>query len=88
MNCLVLDGPRAAEPQHWTGPDDGVFPGIHNRPVDLKRFMSTHVKPICDELGIRGVSLHAVRHLNNAMMLSEGVDMKTRMDRLGHVSEN
>jgi integrase len=70
------------------GPDDWVFPGIHNRPVDLKRFMSTHVKPICNELGIRGVSLQALRHLNNSMMLSEGVDVKTRMDRLGHVSEN
>ena len=70
------------------GPDDWLFPGIHNRPIDLKRFMSTDVKPICEELGIKGANLHALRHLNNSMMLSEGVDVKTRMDRLGHVSEN
>ena len=30
----------------------------------------------------------ALRHCNNSMMLSEDVDVKTRMDRLGHVSEN
>jgi integrase len=71
-----------------TGPDGWGFPGTHNRPIDLERFMSTHVKPICDELGIKGVNLHALRHLNNSMMLSEGVDVKARMDRLGHVSEN
>ena len=27
-------------------------------------------------------------HLNNSVMLNEGLDVKTRMDRLGHVSEN
>ena len=30
---------------------------------------------------------HALRHFNNSLMLNEGVDMKTRMDRLGHTHD-
>jgi hypothetical protein len=34
-----------------------------------------------------GVHWTALRHFNNSLMLAEGVDLKTRMDRLGHVSD-
>jgi len=69
-------------------PDDWVFPGARNRPIGLAGLMRNHVKPIAQALGIERVHWHAIRHLNNSIMLAAGVDVKTRMDRLGHVSEN
>lgn len=68
-------------------PDDWVFPGKRNRPLDMGWLMSEHIKPIAEELGIRGLHWHALRHLNNSLMLDEGVDVATRMDRLGHVTD-
>jgi integrase len=68
-------------------PDAWVFPGKRNRPLDMGWLMSEHIKPIAGELGIRGVHWHALRHLNNALMMNEGVDVATRMDRLGHVTD-
>jgi integrase len=49
--------------------------------------MAKHVKPLAEELGIKGFPWHALRHLNNSLMLNEGVDVAIRMDRLGHVSD-
>ena len=49
--------------------------------------MSKHIRPLVEKLGIRGTHWHALRHLNNSLMLNEGVDVATRMDRLGHVSD-
>jgi integrase len=49
--------------------------------------MSKHIKPIAQKLGIQGIHWHALRHFNNSLMLAEGVDVKTRMDRLGHVND-
>jgi len=68
-------------------PDDRLFPGRGDRPMDLHWFMSEHIKPVADKLGIKGIRYHALRHLNNSLMLNEGVDVATRMDRLGHVSD-
>jgi site-specific recombinase XerD len=70
------------------GPEEWIFPGTRNRPLDLGLLMSKHIKPIAKALGIERIHWHALRHLNNSVMLNEGVDVKTRMDRLGHVSEN
>ena len=69
------------------GPDAWVFPGKRNRPLDMGWLMSEHIKPIAEELGIQRVHWHALRHLNNSLMLNEGVDVATRMDRLGHVTD-
>jgi len=69
------------------GPDDWLFPGRGNRPMDMHWLMSQHIKPIAEKLGIKGIHWHALRHLNNSLMLNEGVDVATRMDRLGHVSD-
>ena len=73
---------------HDAGPEEWIFPGTRNRPLDLGLLMSKHIKPIAKALGIGRIHWHALRHLNNSVMLNEGVDVKTRMDRLGHVSEN
>ncbi len=68
-------------------PDDWVFPGKRNRPLDMGWLMSEHIKPIAEKLGIPRIHWHALRHLNNSLMMNEGVDVATRMDRLGHVSD-
>ena len=49
--------------------------------------MAKHVKPLAEELGIKGFPWHALRHLNNSPMLNEGVDVAIHMGRLGHVSD-
>ena len=49
--------------------------------------MSQHIKPLDEELGIQRIHWHALRHLNNSLMMNEGVDVATRMDRLGHVTD-
>jgi integrase len=69
------------------GPEDWVFPGKGNRPIDMHWLMAKYVKPLAEELGITGFPWHALRHLNNSLMLNEGVDVATRMDRLGHVND-
>ncbi|MGO8736444.1 MAG: site-specific integrase [Terriglobia bacterium] len=68
-------------------PTDWVLPGKRCRPIDLGWLMSKYIKPLAHELGIPELHLSALRHLNNSIMLNEGVDMKTRMERLGHTHE-
>jgi integrase len=68
-------------------PDAWVFPGKRNRPLDMGWHMSEHINLMAEELGIQGVHWHALRHLNNSLMMNEGVDVATRMDRLGHVTD-
>jgi len=65
-------------------PSDWVLPGGRSRSISLTRLMAKHIKPLALGLGIPELHWHALRHLNNSLMLNEGVDMKTRMDRLGH----
>jgi integrase len=69
------------------GPEAWIFPGKRSRPLDMGRLMSEHIMLIAEELGIQGVHWHALRHLNNSLMLNEGVDVATLMDRLGHVTD-
>jgi len=69
------------------GPDAWVFPGKRNRPLDMGWLMSQHVKPLAEELGMQRIHWQALRHLNNSLMMNEGVDVATRMDRLGHVTD-
>ncbi len=68
-------------------PSDWVLPGGRSRPISLTRLMAKHIKPLALGLGIPELHWHALRHLNNSLMLNEGVDMKTRMDRLGHTHD-
>jgi integrase len=65
-------------------PDAWVLPGKRGRPVDMGWLMSKYIKPLARKLGIPELHWNALRHLNNSLMLSEGVDVKTRTDRLGH----
>ena len=69
------------------GANDWVLPGAKGRPIDMNRVMTHHVRPIAEKLGIAGVHWHALRHLNNTIMLDENVDIATRKDRLGHTTD-
>lgn len=69
------------------GPDDWVLPGRKGRPIDMKRVMTHHVRLVAETLGIGDVHWHALRHLNNTIMLDENVDIATRKDRLGHTTD-
>jgi len=44
----------------------------------MSRVMTHHVRPVAQTLGIGGVHWHALRHLNNTIMLDENVDIATR----------
>ncbi len=70
-----------AQPNAW------VLPGKRCRPIDLGWLMSKYIKPLVRKLEIPELHWHALRHLNNSLMLNEGVDVKTRMDRLGHTED-
>ena len=61
--------------------------GKRNRPLEMRWFMKKYIRPLAKKLGIPRIHWHALRHLNNSMMLDESVDVKIRMDRLGHVDE-
>jgi integrase len=68
-------------------PDAWVLPGKRGRPIDLGWLMSKYIKPLARKLAIPELHWHALRHLNNSLMMNEGVDVKTRMDRLGHTHD-
>jgi site-specific recombinase XerD len=69
------------------GANDWVLPGAKGRPIDVNRVMTHHLRPIAENLGIAGVHWHALRHLNNTIMLDENVDIASRKDRLGHTTD-
>ena len=63
------------------------MPGKRNHPLDMGWPMFEHTKPIVEKLGILRIHWHALRHLNNSLMLNEGGDVRIRIDRLGHLSD-
>jgi integrase len=71
----------AAPPNAW------VLPSKRGRPIDMGKLMSKYIKPLARKADIPELHCHALRHLNNSLMLNEGVDVKTRMDRLGHATD-
>jgi len=67
-------------------PDDWLFPGKRNRPLDAGWFMTKVIKPIAEKLGFPDIHWHALRHWNNSAMLNSGIDPAVRMQRVGHSS--
>jgi hypothetical protein len=53
----------------------------------MDRVMTRHLRPAAQMLGIGGVHWHALRHLDNTIMLDENVDIATWKDRLGHTAD-
>jgi len=70
-----------------TQASDWVLPGRRRRPISLTRVTAKDIKPLAAGVGIPELHWHALRNLNNSLMLNEGVDMKTRIDRLGHTTD-
>ena len=60
------------------GPNNWVLPGRKNRLIDMDRVMTHFIRPVAQKLGIEGVHWHALRHLNNSIMLDENVGIATR----------
>jgi integrase len=84
-----IDVLRQYKEQNYSdaGPNDWVLPGKKGRPIDMDRVMTHHLRPVAQTLGIGGVHWHALRHLNNTIMMDENVDIATRKDRLGHTTD-
>jgi integrase len=84
-----IDALRQYKEQNYpnAGPNDWVLPGNQGRPIDMNRVITHHVRPVAQRLGVGGVHWHALRHLNNTIMLDENVDIATRKDRLGHTTD-
>ena len=85
-----IDALRKYKEQNYSnaGPNDWVLQGKRGRPIDMNWVMKHHVTPAAQTLGIEGTHWHALRHLNNSIMLDESVDIATRKDRLGHASDD
>lgn len=69
------------------GPEDWALPGKRGHPMDLGHLMSRYIRPPAEKVGVPGLRWNAFRNFNNSVMLNEGADVKTRMDRLGHVND-
>jgi integrase len=68
------------------GPNDWIFPGKRNRPIDTGWVMTKVIKPIATKLGCPEIHWHALRHWNVSAMLNSGIDPAVRMKRVGHAS--
>jgi integrase len=68
------------------GPDEWLFPGKRNRPMDAGWFMAKVIKPVAEKLGFGAIHWHALRHWNNSAMLNSGIDPAIRMKRVGHAT--
>ena len=68
------------------GPNDWIFPGKRNRPMDTGWVMKNVIKPIATKLGCPEIHWHALRHWNVSAMLNSGIDPAVRMKRVGHAS--
>jgi len=91
--AVVLIEAQLAEMQKYkqkhfpeAGPNDWIFPGKRNRPIDTGWVMKSVIKPIATKLGCPEIHWHALRHWNVSAMLNSGIDPAVRMKRVGHAS--
>lgn len=69
-------------------PGDFLFPNKHGTsPWCGEVIVRRQLQPLLAELGIPPAGFHAFRHCNATMLQHEGVPMKVRQERLGHMSE-
>ena len=69
------------------GPNDWVLPGKRRRPADLDKMLVERIAPEAEKVGVSVSGWHAVRHMNNSIMLDSSVDIATRRERLGHTTD-
>jgi hypothetical protein len=68
------------------GPNDWVLPGKRRRPADLDKMLE-RIAPETEKVAVSVPGWHAVRHMNNSIMLNSSVDIATRRERLGHTTD-
>jgi integrase len=61
-----------------------LFSTRTGRPCDNSELSRNGLRPILESLALPGGGLHAFRHGNATLLVSEGVDIKTVQSRLGH----
>lgn len=69
-------------------PADFLFPNAKGtRPFCGEDVVKRRLHPLLKELGIKPAGFHAFRHCNATILQHEGIPMKVRQERLGHVNE-
>ena len=66
-------------------PNDFVFPGTRNRYKD-PRALQRRIHSLCDELGIREVHMHTLRHTFATRCLEQNIGYEVLSEFLGHSS--
>lgn len=81
----VAELQQAATVKNWrpiTG-EDLVFPSSHGTPLNSSN-VTNRLKAILERLGLPHQRFHDLRHLTASLLLSEGVDIFTVKEILGH----
>jgi integrase len=63
-----------------------VFATKKGTPLDASNVVNRSFKPLLERAGLRTVKFHSLRHTCGTLLLSEGVDIKTIQEILGHSS--
>ncbi|MGY1704847.1 tyrosine-type recombinase/integrase [Geodermatophilus sp. SYSU D00697] len=66
----------------------GARPGLHHRDRDPSRARNVlrRFELLAERAGLRGVTLHTLRHSAASFVLAAGTDTKVVQERLGHLS--
>lgn len=63
-----------------------MFATKKGTPLDASNVVNRSFKPLLERAGLRTVKFHSLRHTCGTLLLSEGVDIKTIQEILGHSS--
>jgi len=64
--------------------DDFVFRSPHGGPLRHLNFYNRHFKPAVNAAGLEGCRFHDLRHTCASLLIAQGANPKTVMERLGH----
>ena len=78
---------RAHKPQMQEA-DALIFTSKQGTPLSRRNLKTRQLAPICKELGIAGISWHALRHANATLLDSVGTPLGTVQAILGHSSSD
>jgi integrase len=67
-------------------PDALVYATRQGTPLDRHNLLNRQLKPICEKLGMKGVTWHWFRHANATLQGQVGTPLATIQERLGHSS--
>jgi len=67
-------------------PDDLIFSARNGSPISRRNLLNRQLKPVCETLGLKGVSWHWFRHAFASLSASAGASLGTTQALLGHSS--